>query len=233
MSTHYDRTQDTFRIASDEPTRASAWSSSRLGDPEITGRYRWSDPDDFGFDETPAVSKPRSTGKVALAAAAAIGAIGGSILLGAFLFGGAGSSQPQPAGVVPGANVQPVSPNAPAAVPPAAPAPDPGQAAPAPDPGQAAPAPDPGPAAAPPVAAPPPAAPDPAQAAPAPDPGQAAPAPPVAPGNTTVIIGGGGGNHGYPSQPHCHWVNGPTILEHTPPPNGPLKPHQLPGHCVF
>jgi len=135
MSTHYDRTRATVRITSDEPTTATAWSSSRLGDPQIAKRYR-SEADDYGFDETPAVSRPRSTSKIAWAAAAAVGTIGAGILVGAVLFGGAGSNQPQPTGVVPGASVRTVSPNAPAAVPPAAvPAPDPGQAAP--DPGQA------------------------------------------------------------------------------------------------
>jgi hypothetical protein len=133
MSTHYDRTRAAVRIPTDEPTSASAWSSSRLGDPGIASRSV-SEPDDFGFDETPLELKPRSTRKIAWAAAAAVGTIGAGILVGAVLFGGAGPSQPTQTGVVPGANVQTVNPNAPSADPPDA---GPAPAAPAPDPGQA------------------------------------------------------------------------------------------------
>jgi hypothetical protein len=135
MITQSHRTQATATIASSNaPTSASAWSSSPLGDPDDASGYL-SDPDDFGFDDACSVSKPRSASKVAFAALAAVGAIGGGLLLGAVLFGG-GSSHPKTADVVPGASTQSITPNAPDAVPPAA-VPEPAPLAPAPDPGQA------------------------------------------------------------------------------------------------
>jgi hypothetical protein len=254
MSTHYDRTRATVRITSDEPTRASAWSSSRLGDPEIAMSHR-SEPDDYGFDQSPSASKPRSTSKIAWAAAAAVGTIGAGILVGAVLFGGAGSSQPPPTGVVPGASVRTVSPNAPAAVPPAAvPAPDPGQAAP--DPGQAqagAPATDGGAPAATDGGAPAagggsaPAATDPADggSAPAPQAGGPAAAPGYAPGvpyGPGIVIapnlnmpggggqpgpGGGGAQSGGGAQ--NGGGGGSTAITTVPPVNGSSIPGLPPG----
>jgi hypothetical protein len=192
-------------IIDNPDARPVAYAYSDLPEP---GLYR-----EPGFyPEPPAALQAKALpfGKGALAAIL-LGTVAVGAALGFAVFDFTGS-QPRPAVVVP-------SNGSPDSRPPAAPAPDPGQAVPAPDPGQAVPAPDPGQA----VPAPPAASdPGPVAAAPAPapappaasDPGPvaAAPAPAPAPGNTNVIVGGGivGGGGGHPRDhgphPHCHLV---------------------------
>jgi hypothetical protein len=170
--------------------------------------YAYSDRPEPGlYPEPPAAVQAKAlrlgTGTLA---AILLGTTAVGAVLGFAVFDYAGS-QPRPAVVAP-SNGPPAAVPAPAPAPPAAPpaAPDPGQAAPAPDPGQAVP--DPGPAA-------------------------AAPAPAPAPGDTTVIIGGGGGNPGNRwQQPHCHWVPGGKTYTITLP-NGTKQKINPPPKCVY
>ena len=158
----------------------------------------YSEPGLYPEPPTAVQAKALPLGKGTLAAIL-LGTTAVGAVLGFAVFDYAGS-QPRPAIVVPSNGSLDSGP-------PAAPAPAPGQAAPAPDPGQAAP--------------PPPAASDPGPVA-------AAPAPAPAPGNTTVIIGGGGpGNHWQ--QPHCHWVQQWKHVPY-PPPFGKNIPQ--PAKCV-
>jgi hypothetical protein len=108
-----------------DPTIASAWSSSALGDPATDDGYI-ADRAEFPPDPISPAAKRWPLGRNAVVAAAVIAAIGAAaVSVGLAIVTTSGSDQPKPATVVPGAAVVPAPPASvvppPAAVAPASP----------------------------------------------------------------------------------------------------------------
>ena len=106
-----------------DPTIASAWSSSALGDPATDDGYL-ADYAEFPPDPISPAAKRWPLGKNAVVAAAVVAAIGAAaVSVGLAIVTTSGSDHPKPATVVPGAAIVPAPPPASVVPPPAAVAP--------------------------------------------------------------------------------------------------------------
>jgi hypothetical protein len=106
-----------------DPTIASAWSSSALGDPATDDGYL-ADHAEFPPDPISPAAKRWPLGKNAVVAAAVVAAIGAAaVSVGLAIVTTSGSDQTKPATVVPGAAIAPAPPPASVVTPPAAVAP--------------------------------------------------------------------------------------------------------------